>query len=46
MGTNGSPPARVPEAPVKWTQTVRSPADLQVGPETLSASPATLEDFG
>jgi hypothetical protein len=24
----------------------RSPADLQVGPETLSTIPATLEDLG
>jgi hypothetical protein len=29
-GTYGSPPARVPEVPVKLTQPARSPADLQV----------------
>jgi hypothetical protein len=46
MGTHGSPPTRVPEVPVKWTQPARSPADLQVGPETLSTTPATLEDLG
>jgi hypothetical protein len=44
MGTHGSPPTRVPEVPVKWTQPTRSPADLQVGPETLSTIPATLGD--
>jgi hypothetical protein len=41
MGTHGSPPTRVP---VKWTRLVRSPADLQVGPKTLSTTSATLED--
>jgi hypothetical protein len=44
MGTHGSPPTRVPEVPVKWSQPARSLADLQVGPETLSATPTTLED--
>jgi hypothetical protein len=29
-----------------WTRPVRSPTDLQVDPETLSTTPATLEDFG
>jgi hypothetical protein len=43
MGTHGSPPTRIPEVPVKWTQPARSPADLQVGPETLSTIPVTLE---
>jgi hypothetical protein len=46
MGTHGSPPTRVPEVPVKWTRPARSPVDLQVGPETLSTTPATLEDIG
>jgi hypothetical protein len=46
MGTHGSPPTRVPKVPVKWTRPTRSPADLQVGPETLSTIPATLEDLG
>jgi hypothetical protein len=46
MGTHGSPPTRVPEVPVKWTRPAKSPADLQVGPETLSTVPATLEDLG
>jgi hypothetical protein len=46
MGTYGSPPTRVPEVPVKWTQPARSPADLQVGPETLYTTSATLEDLG
>jgi hypothetical protein len=46
MGTHGSPTTRVPEVPVKWTRPARSPADLQVGPKTLSAIPATLEDLG
>jgi hypothetical protein len=45
VGTHVSPPTRVLEVPVKWTQPVRSPADLQVGPETLSTIPATLEDL-
>jgi hypothetical protein len=31
MGTHVSPPTRVLEVPVKWTQPARSPADLQVG---------------
>jgi hypothetical protein len=46
MGTHGSPPTRVLEVPVKWTRHVRSPADLQVGPETLSTILVTLEDLG
>jgi hypothetical protein len=46
MGTHGSPPTRVPEVPVKWTRPARSPADLQVGSETLSTIPTTLEDLG
>jgi hypothetical protein len=46
MGTHGSPPTRVLEVPVKWTQPDRSPTDLQVGPETLSTTPTTLEDLG
>jgi hypothetical protein len=46
MGTHGSQPTRVPEVLVKWTQPARSPADLQVGPETLSTISATLEDLG
>jgi hypothetical protein len=46
MATHGSPPTGVPEVPVKWTRPARSPADLQVGPETLSTIPATLEDLG
>jgi hypothetical protein len=45
MGTHGSPPTRVLEVPVKWTRHVRSPTDLQVDPETLSTTPATLEDL-
>jgi hypothetical protein len=45
MGTHGSPPTRVPEVPVKWIRPARSPADLQVGPETLSTTPATLDDL-
>jgi hypothetical protein len=44
MGTHGSPPTRVLEVPVKWSRPVRSPADLQVGLETLSTTPVTLED--
>jgi hypothetical protein len=46
MGTHGSPPTRVLEVPIKWTWLARSPADLQVGPETLSTVPVTLEDLG
>jgi hypothetical protein len=46
MGTHGSPPTRVLEVPVKWTRPIRSPTDLQVDPETLSTTPATLEDLG
>jgi hypothetical protein len=42
MGTHGSPPTRVPEVPVKWTRPARSPADLQVGPVTLSIILVTL----
>jgi hypothetical protein len=38
MGTHGSPSTRIPEVPVKWTRPNRSPADLQVGPETLSTT--------
>jgi hypothetical protein len=44
MGTHGSPPTRVLEVPAKWTWPFRSSVDLQVGPETLSTTPATLED--
>jgi hypothetical protein len=46
MGTCGSPLTRVLEVIVKWTRPVRSPADLQVGPETLSTISATSEDLG
>jgi hypothetical protein len=46
MGTHGSPPNRILEAPVRWTRPARSPADLQVGPETLSTTPVTQEDLG
>jgi hypothetical protein len=46
MGTHGSPPATVSEVPVKCTRPARSLADLQVGPETLSTIPTTLEDLG
>jgi hypothetical protein len=46
MGTHGSPPTRVLYVPVKWTRPARRPADLQVGPETLSAAPVTFEDLG
>jgi hypothetical protein len=45
MGTRGSPPTRVTEVHVKWTRPVRSPADLQVVPETLSTIPATSGDL-
>jgi hypothetical protein len=45
MGTHGSPQTRVLEVPVKWTRPARSPANLQVGPETLSTIPMTLEDL-
>jgi hypothetical protein len=38
MGTYRFPPTRVLEVPVKWTRPVRSPADLQVGLETTSAT--------
>jgi hypothetical protein len=38
MGTHGSPPTKVPEVLVKWTRPARSPADLQVGPKTLSTT--------
>jgi hypothetical protein len=44
MCTHGSPPTRVSEVQVKWTQPARSPTDLQVGPETLSTILVTLED--
>jgi hypothetical protein len=44
MGTNGSPLTRVLEALIKWTRPVRSPTNLQVGSETLSTTPVTLED--
>jgi hypothetical protein len=37
---------RYPEVPVKWTRPAKSSTDLQVGPETLSMTPATLEDLG
>jgi hypothetical protein len=40
------PPTRVPEVPVKWTRPARSPADLQVGPKTLSTILTTREDLG
>jgi hypothetical protein len=30
---------------VKWTRPARSPADLQVGPETLSPTAATFDDL-
>jgi hypothetical protein len=46
MGTHGSPLIRVLEVPVKWTRPARIPVDLQVGLETLSAAPTTLEDLG
>jgi hypothetical protein len=46
MGTHGSSLTRVAEVPVKWTRPARSPADLQVGPKTLSTIPTTLEDLG
>jgi hypothetical protein len=45
MGTRGSPPTRVPGVPLKWTRPARSPADLQVGLETLSTTPVTLDDY-
>jgi hypothetical protein len=45
MGTHVSPPTRVPEVPVKWARPARSPVDLQVGPETLSTTLATLDDL-
>jgi hypothetical protein len=38
MGIHGSPPTKVLEVPVKWTRPARSPADLQVGPKTLSTT--------
>jgi hypothetical protein len=44
MGTHDSPPTRAPDVPVMWTRPVRSPTDLQVDPETLFATPTTLED--
>jgi hypothetical protein len=34
------------EVPVKWTQPAKCPADLQVGPKTLSTIPVNLEDLG
>jgi hypothetical protein len=46
MGTHGSPPTRVLEVPIKWTRPAKSPTDLQMGPETLSTTPETLEDLG
>jgi hypothetical protein len=46
MGTHGFPLTRVPEVPVKWARLTRSPANLQVGPKTLSTIQATLEDVG
>jgi hypothetical protein len=45
MGTHGFPPTRVPEVPVKWTQPARSPANLQVGPKTLSSISATMSSI-
>jgi hypothetical protein len=45
MGTHGSPPTRVLEVLVKWTQPTRSPTDLQVSLDTLSTIPVTLEDL-
>jgi hypothetical protein len=45
MGTHGSPTTRVSEVPVKWTRPARSPADLQVGTETLSTTPVILDDL-
>jgi hypothetical protein len=45
MGTHGSPPTKVPKVPVKWTRPARSPADLQVGPKTLSTTPMTFDDL-
>jgi hypothetical protein len=33
-----------PEVPVKWTWPARNPTDLQLVPETLSATPVTMED--
>jgi hypothetical protein len=45
MGIHGSPLTRVPKVSIKWTRPARSPADLQVGPETLSTIPTTLEDL-
>jgi hypothetical protein len=44
MGTHGSQPTRVLKVPVMWTRHVRSPTDLQVDSETLSATPTILED--
>jgi hypothetical protein len=41
-----SPPTRVLEVLIKWTRPSRSPADLQVGPKTLSTISATMEDLG
>jgi hypothetical protein len=46
MGTHGSQTNRVLEVPVKWARPARSPTDLQVGLETLSTDPTTLEDLG
>jgi hypothetical protein len=46
MATHGSPPTEVPEVPNQVDPTCQKPADLQVGPETLSTIPATLEDLG
>jgi hypothetical protein len=34
------------EVPVKWTRPASCPANLQVGPKTLSTTLATLEDLG
>jgi hypothetical protein len=45
MGTYGSPPTRVLEVPAKWTRHAISPADLQVGPKTLSTTLVTVEDW-
>jgi hypothetical protein len=38
--------ARLTDFHRQQTQSVRRPADLQVGPETLSTTPATLEYLG
>jgi hypothetical protein len=45
MGTHGSPPSRVPDVSAKWTRSAKNPADLQVGPRTLSTYPTTTGDL-